>query len=74
MDLFDCWMTEGEIDPKQFGHYLHNEKLKTTKVMHNVTLAEAQQWHQSAEVLAWAMDVEARGLVPSYYITLSSED
>ena len=74
MDLYDCWMIEGEIDPEWPGHYLQNEKYKVNKVMHNVTLTEGQLWHKSVEVLMWAMDVEARGLVPSHCLTLSAED
>ena len=59
MELFDCVITYGELDPDWYGHY--KDGFKKEIVKHNVTQQEAQKWHGSWECLKRVRELELLG-------------
>lgn len=59
MELFDCVITYGELDPKWYGHY--KDGYKTEIVKHAVSQQEAQAWHGSLECLKRVQELERLG-------------
>ena len=50
MQLFDCMITCGELDPNWYGHYKEGTIIREV-LKHNVTQEEAQAWHGSVECM-----------------------
>ena len=59
MELFDCVITYGELDPKWYGHY--KDRYKTEIIKHAVSQQEAQAWHGSAECMKRVQELEDLG-------------
>lgn len=73
--LYDCFVDQGEVDNPLFGHWIKNDKFKSTRVLHNVSEKVAIQWHQYQ---GWNMvfDIEREhpDLYVCHYITFASND
>lgn len=60
MELFDCVITYGELDPDWYGYYKEGTVGREV-AKHNVTQEEAQAWHGSAECMKRVYELEDLG-------------
>lgn len=60
MELFDCIIAAGELDPKWYGHYKKDTVIREV-AKHNVTAEEAKAWHGSHECMKRVWELEDLG-------------